>query len=93
MIRAGVAFRFGALPTRIEKLGDGALSVALSDGTALEVDQVLVATGRHPYTEGLGLERVGVEAHAARRDRGRRATSPAASPGSMRSATSPITST
>jgi glutathione reductase (NADPH) len=61
MVRGGVAFRFGTSPTRIEKRGDGALGVALSDGTALEVDQVLVATGRHPYTEGLGLESVGVK--------------------------------
>jgi glutathione reductase (NADPH) len=60
MIRAGVAFRFGVSPTQIEKRADGALTVTLSDGTALEVDQVLVATGRHPYTEGLGLGSVGV---------------------------------
>ncbi len=61
MVRAGVAFRFGASPTRIEKLGNGALRVTVSDGTVLEVDQVLVATGRHPYTGGLGLESVGVK--------------------------------
>jgi glutathione reductase (NADPH) len=56
-----VGFRFGSLPKRIEKLGDGALRISLSDGATLEVDQVLVATGRHPYTRGLGLETVGVE--------------------------------
>ena len=61
MVRAGVGFRFGVLPTRIEKPGDGALRVALDDGTRLDVDEVLVATGRHPYTRGLGLETVGVE--------------------------------
>src|SRR5271165_6198566 len=60
MIRAGVAFRFGALPTRIDRLGDGTRRVALNDGTADEVDEVLVATGRRPYTQGLGLEAVGV---------------------------------
>lgn len=59
MTRAGVAFRFGVLPTRIEALGDGSCRVALGDGTALDADQVLIATGRHPYTEGLGLEAVG----------------------------------
>jgi glutathione reductase (NADPH) len=61
MIRAGVAFRFCSLPTRIEKLRDGSLRVALSDGETVEADQVLVATGRHPYTKGLGLESVGVK--------------------------------
>ncbi len=61
MARAGVAFRFGSMPTRIEALGDGTRRVGLGDGTTLEVDQVLMATGRHPYTDGLGLEAVGVE--------------------------------
>ena len=60
MIRAGVDFRFGALPERIERLGDGALRVSLSDGETIAVDQVLLATGRHPYTQDLGLESVGV---------------------------------
>jgi glutathione reductase (NADPH) len=59
MVRAGVAFRFGALPKAIKKLDDGALGVALSNGETIEVDQVLIATGRHPYTEKLGLETVG----------------------------------
>ena len=67
MLRAGVAFRFGSLPKRIEKLRDGTRRVALSDGHTIEVDLVLAATGRHPYTEGLGLESVGVKlsSHAA----------------------------
>jgi len=61
MIRAGVRFEFGCLPKRIVKLGDGTLRVALTDGQALDVDQVLLATGRHPYTANLGLEAVGVK--------------------------------
>ena len=32
MARAGVKFRFGCLPARIEKRADGALCVVLSDG-------------------------------------------------------------
>ena len=60
MVRAGVAFRFGCLPARIERRAGGTRRVALSDGTAVDVDQVLVATGRHPYTNGLGLEAAGV---------------------------------
>ena len=65
--RAGVALRFGCLPARIEKRPDGALFVDLSDGGAIEVDQVLIATGRLPNTRGLGLEEAGVtlSAHGA----------------------------
>ena len=65
MAKAGVAFRFGSLPTRIEKGLDGALRVTLSDGAAVEADQVLIATGRLPDTRGLGLEAAGVELSAA----------------------------
>ena len=59
MTRAGVQFRFGCLPMRIGKSGP-ALRVDLSDGETLEVDQVLIATGRRPNTSGLGLEAAGV---------------------------------
>jgi glutathione reductase (NADPH) len=68
MTRAGVVFRFGSLPTRIEKRPDGSLSVLMSDGAVVEADQALIATGRIPDTEGLGLEAAGVEispAHGA----------------------------
>jgi glutathione reductase (NADPH) len=67
MARAGVSLRFGVLPTRIEKRADDSLCVALSDGSAIQVDRVLTATGRLPNTKGLGLEAVGValSAHGA----------------------------
>ena len=65
MARAGVVFRFGSLPTRIEKARDGSLSVTLSDGAAVAADQVLIATGRLPNTAGLGLEAAGVALSAA----------------------------
>ncbi len=60
---AGVDFRFGVLPTKIEKTAEG-LKAALSDGADIVVDQVLVATGRRPHTRGLGLENAGVEMDA-----------------------------
>ena len=60
MARAGVKLRFGCLPVRIEKQPDGALRVVLSDGLAIDVDQVLIATGRLPNTKGLGLEAAGL---------------------------------
>jgi glutathione reductase (NADPH) len=60
MTRAGVSFRFGSLPTRIEKRPDSVLRVALADGDEIDADQVLMATGRVPHTAGLGLEEAGV---------------------------------
>ncbi|MEA2840499.1 MAG: glutathione reductase [Methylobacteriaceae bacterium] len=57
---AQVDLRTGILPTRIEKTNKG-LDVHLSDGSCVEADQVLVATGRRPNTKDLGLEKAGVE--------------------------------
>jgi glutathione reductase (NADPH) len=68
MAHAGVVFRFGSLPERIERARDGSLSVTLTDGAVVEADQALIATGRLPNTAGLGLESAGVElspAHGA----------------------------
>jgi glutathione reductase (NADPH) len=68
MASAGVVHRFGCVPTAIETGRDGALRVTLSDGSVIEADQALIATGRLPNTLGLGLEAAGVElspAHGA----------------------------
>jgi dihydrolipoamide dehydrogenase len=51
--------------TRVEGMKDGpggSVILALTGGATVEVDTVLVATGRKPYTAGLGLETVGVRA-------------------------------
>jgi mycothione reductase len=40
---------------------EGATRIHLSDGSHVDTDLVLVATGRAPTTEGLGLEAAGVE--------------------------------
>ena len=58
--RAGVAIRFEVVPRRFERKPDGSLAVSLTDGSVIEVDQALMATGRLPYTHGLGLEKAGV---------------------------------
>lgn len=60
LTEAGVEHRAGVLPTRIDKSAHG-LAVALSDGDHVEADAVLVATGRRPLTQNLGLELAGVE--------------------------------
>jgi len=59
LAEAGVALKLGTLPARIETTAEG-LAVGLTSGASLTVDQVMVATGRHPHTKGLGLEKAGV---------------------------------
>ena len=51
------------LDTKVEDVRDGkgdALTLTLSGGKTLEVDCVLVATGRRPYSSDMGLDKVGV---------------------------------
>ncbi len=64
--RQGLEFRLKSKVTAAERTGAGVrLTVVPVDGgdaETMEVDAVLVAVGRRPYTEGLGLETVGVEA-------------------------------
>ncbi len=40
---------------------DGIAEIALSDGSSLEADRILVAVGRRPNSTDLGLEKVGIE--------------------------------
>lgn len=47
----GVDLRLGVLPLAVEPLSGGAVRVRLSDGTALEVDTVVVGIGIEPATE------------------------------------------
>ena len=51
--------RLGRTVERLDRT-DGAICATLNDGERLEVDCVLVATGRRPNVEGLGLEQVGI---------------------------------
>ncbi len=58
------------LDSKVENLAtqsNGAVTLTLAGGKTVEADTVLVATGRRPYSEGLGLEALGV----ARGDRGK----------------------
>jgi glutathione reductase (NADPH) len=57
--KSGLDLRFDTNVEAIEKGPDG-FELGLTDGSSLTVDQVLYATGRHPKTQGLGLEEVGV---------------------------------
>ena len=60
MEKKGVRFITGALLAKVE-LDGTARKVLLNTGEVLEADQVLLATGRKPNTEALGLEAAGVE--------------------------------
>ena len=57
--RACVDLRFNANIARIER-ADGTLKATLEDGSTLEADVILYATGRAPNSNGLGLDEVGV---------------------------------
>jgi glutathione reductase (NADPH) len=59
MRKQGIDLRFRSDVTQIEKTPAG-LRIALSDGSTLEADAILYATGRRPNTKGLGLEAAGV---------------------------------
>jgi dihydrolipoamide dehydrogenase len=57
----GVEIRLNTTTESISENDDGSLSLQLADGSSVTADKVLVATGRHPALEGLGLESVGFE--------------------------------
>ncbi len=59
MVKKGVDLRLNAQVASLQRC-DGGLVATLADGSPLEVDAVLVATGRWPNTAGLGLEAAGV---------------------------------
>jgi len=61
MRKKGINLQFNTNVTGIEKQADGSLLVNLTDGSTLEVDAVMYATGRKPKTENLGLENTAVE--------------------------------
>ncbi len=64
LAKQGMEFNLGAKVTGVVKSGDGAKvtfePVKGGEAQTLDADVVLVATGRKPYTSGLGLEESGV---------------------------------
>ena len=59
MLKAGVDLRLNADVASIVKTASG-LNITLQDGSSLEADAVLYATGRVPLVQGLGLEALGI---------------------------------
>jgi len=61
MERKGIRILCHAIFEEIVKRPDGRLDARLSDGSVLTADQVMLAIGRTPNTDNLGLEAAGVK--------------------------------
>jgi dihydrolipoamide dehydrogenase len=57
--RAGVEIFLGSPATKAERTPDG-LTLALEDGTRIDADRLLLATGRRPRLTGLGLDELAI---------------------------------
>ena len=57
----GIRIRCHTIFERIEKRDDGRLAATLNDGDVLFADEIMLAIGRIPNTEDLGLETAGVK--------------------------------
>ena len=56
----GVDLRIGGKATEVAR-SDGEVTVSLEDGETVTGDELLVAIGRRPHTDDLGLDTVGLE--------------------------------
>jgi dihydrolipoamide dehydrogenase len=68
--KQGFAFKLGSKVTKVEGAGPHTITVEPAGGGAaetIEADVVLVAIGRVPYTEGLGLAEAGIALDERRR--------------------------
>ncbi|MFI7452978.1 dihydrolipoyl dehydrogenase family protein [Nonomuraea sp. NPDC049714] len=57
---AGVSVRLGAEAGSVKRDDDGTVHVTLTDGGQIEADELLVAIGRTPNTQDIGLDHVGL---------------------------------
>jgi len=57
----GVDVRIGVSATAASRADDGTFELTLEDGSSLHSDELLVATGRRPHTEYLGLETIDLQ--------------------------------
>lgn len=61
MTAMGIDVRLGVTATGVSRGEDAAVTVQLDDGSAVVADELLVAAGRRPRTDDIGLETVGLE--------------------------------
>ncbi|MDQ0382584.1 dihydrolipoyl dehydrogenase family protein [Amycolatopsis thermophila] len=57
----GVSVRAGAEAGSVERNADGTVVITLTDGERIEADELLVAIGRTPNTQDIGLETAGLK--------------------------------
>ncbi|MGC5562120.1 dihydrolipoyl dehydrogenase family protein [Streptomyces sp. FR-108] len=57
---SGVSVRLGAEAASVKRADDGTVSITLTDGEQVEADELLVAIGRKPNTQDIGLDAVGL---------------------------------
>ncbi|MEV7041781.1 NAD(P)/FAD-dependent oxidoreductase [Amycolatopsis sp. NPDC051061] len=57
----GVSVRIGAEAGSVMRSDDGTVSITLTDGEQIEADELLVAIGRTPNTQDIGLDNVGLK--------------------------------
>jgi pyruvate/2-oxoglutarate dehydrogenase complex dihydrolipoamide dehydrogenase (E3) component len=57
----GVSVRIGAEAGSVKRNDDGTVSITLTDGEQIDADELLVAIGRTPNTQDIGLETVGLK--------------------------------
>ena len=61
LTRQGIAFQLGARLLGLRETADGLdLEIEAAERRSIEADAVLVAVGRRPFTQGLGLDAAGV---------------------------------
>ena len=58
---AGVSVRLGAEAASVSRDGDGTVHITLTDGEQVEADELLVAIGRTPNTQDIGLDKIGLK--------------------------------
>ncbi|MDO9395337.1 MAG: NAD(P)/FAD-dependent oxidoreductase [Herbiconiux sp.] len=56
----GVTLKLGASPASVSRGDDGVVRTTLEGGEVVESEEILVATGRLPRTDDLGLEAIGL---------------------------------
>ncbi|MEV3951523.1 NAD(P)/FAD-dependent oxidoreductase [Streptomyces halstedii] len=62
LTEAGARVRTGVSAVSVRRAApDGPVTMELDDGTGVEADEILFATGRAPRTDDLGLDTVGLE--------------------------------
>jgi len=58
--RAGIRVLTNTSTVRAERAADGSARLVLANGESIDADQILVATGRAPRTDDLGLDSIGL---------------------------------